>query len=491
LNPDGTEAVWPEAEVIIGNPPFLGVKKMRRQLGNSYTEQIRRTFPELSEFSDLVCFWFEKGRHEIRQGRVQRVGLVATNSIRGGANRKVLDRIVEDAVIFEAWSDEPWVQEGAAVRVSIVCFARREDPVVNGPRLDGRAVRHINPDLTSSDAQVWTAVPLTENAGRAFNGIQKSGPFEIDGATARRWLSAPRNPNGRPNSDVLKPYWIGLDLTRRPRDSWVIDFGTALEESDAALYIEPFEHARNTILPYRREAAGKHSARSTAEIMVSNWWRFWRPRDDMRQALRGLERYMATNEVAKHRLFVWVPASVLPDKQLIVIARDDDTSFGIVHSRFHELWSLRLGTWLGVGNDPRYTPTTTFETFPFPEGLTPNLPASAYAADPRARAIAEAARALHEKREAWLNPPDLVRRVPEVVPGYPDRLLPIDEKAAAELKKRTLTRLYNDRPQWLRDLHRALDEAVAAAYGWPADLTEEEVLARLLALNRERARAGR
>ena len=200
---------------------------------------------------------------------------------------------------------------------------------------------------------------------------------------------------------------------------------------------------------------------------------------------------MATNEVAKHRLFVWVPASVLPDKQLIVIARDDDTSFGILHSRFHELWSLRLGTWLGVGNDPRYTPTTTFETFPFPEGLTPNLPASAYAADPRARAIAEAARALHEKREAWLNPPDLVRRVPEVVPGYPDRLLPIDEKAAAELKKRTLTRLYNDRPQWLRDLHRALDEAVAAAYGWPADLTEEEVLARLLALNRERARAGR
>lgn len=177
------------------------------------------------------------------------------------------------------------------------------------------------------------------------------------------------------------------------------------------------------------------------------------------------------------------------DSAAVAIARDDDTTFGILHSRFHELWALRMGTWLGVGNDPRYTPSTTFETFPFPEGLTPNIPAEKYKDDPRAKAIAAAAARLNELREAWLNPEDLVRREPEVVPGFPDRILPRTEKAAAELKKRTLTNLYNTKPQWLVDAHAALDRAVAAAYGWPSDLTDEEILARLLALNLERAKA--
>jgi type II restriction/modification system DNA methylase subunit YeeA len=153
------------------------------------------------------------------------------------------------------------------------------------------------------------------------------------------------------------------------------------------------------------------------------------------------------------------------------------------------LWSLRLGTWLGVGNDPRYTPSTTFETFPFPDGLTPDIPAAAYAADPRAQRIAAAAAELVRLRDNWLNPPEWVKRVPEVVPGYPDRLLPVDDEAAAELKKRTLTNLYNQRPTWLANAHKALDEAVAAAYGWPADLSDDEILARLFQLNQERAAA--
>src|SRR5690606_23611910 len=146
--------------------------------------------------------------------------------------------------------------------------------------------------------------------------------------------------------------------------------------------------------------------------------------------------------VAKHRLFVWLASLVCPDHQLIVVARDDDTSFGILHSRFHELWSLRLGT--SLEDRPRYTPSTTFETFPFPEGLTPNMPASDYAEDPRAKAIAAAAEELDQLRQRWLNPPELVRIEPEVVPGFPDRILPVDEKAAAILKKRTLTNLYNE-----------------------------------------------
>jgi type II restriction/modification system DNA methylase subunit YeeA len=177
---------------------------------------------------------------------------------------------------------------------------------------------------------------------------------------------------------------------------------------------------------------------------------------------------------------------------LIAIARDDDITFGILHSRFHESWSLRLGTWLGVGNDPRYTPTTTFETFPFPAGLAPNIPAGDYAADLRAIRIADAAQKLDELRRAWLNPTDLIRIEPEVVPGYPDRILPKDADAARTLKKRTLTNLYNERPQWLADVHEGLDRAVAAAYGWPEDISMEAALEKLLALNLARAakRAG-
>ena len=168
---------------------------------------------------------------------------------------------------------------------------------------------------------------------------------------------------------------------------------------------------------------------------------------------------------------------------MIVIARDDDVTFGILHSRFHEAWSLRLGTWLGKGNDPRYTPTTTFETFPFPDGLSPDIPAADYADAPRAVAIGEAARRLVELRERWLNPPEWVEWVDEPVPGYPKRPVARDEAAEKELKARTLTNLYNARPQWLADAHAALDAAVAAAYGWGAGTSENEALRNLLTLN--------
>ncbi len=209
----------------------------------------------------------------------------------------------------------------------------------------------------------------------------------------------------------------------------------------------------------------------------------------MRRAIASVPKFIATPVLAKHRVFVWMNSAIQPDHQLIAFGRDDGTTFGILHSRIHELWSLRMCTWLGVGNDPRYTPSTCFETFPFPKGLTPNIPAKDYANDPRAKKIAAAARRLNELREAWLNPPDLVKREPEVVPGYPDRILPKDAKAAAILKKRTLTNLYNERPAWLANAHKELDAAVADAYGWPADLSDEEILKRLFDLNQQRAKA--
>lgn len=281
---------------------------------------------------------------------------------------------------------------------------------------------------------------------------------------------------------MLKPWRNGLDVTRRSRDKWIIDFGWEMSERQASLFEQPFQYVRAHVFPKRVE-----NRRETYRL---NWWRHVEPRPTLMAALSSPNRYIATPTVAKHRIFVWLDCRICPDHQLIVVARDDNVTFGILHSRFHEAWSLILGTWLGVGNDPRYTPTTTFETFPFPEGLTPDISAQDHAADPRARQIAQAAKRLDELRQAWLNPTDLIRIEPEVVPGYPDRILPKDTVAAVALRERTLTNLYNQRPQWLLDAHRDLDAAVASAYGWPADISEEDALAKLLELNLARAAAN-
>ena len=474
LAPDGSEPDWPEADVAIGNPPFLGNRKIRRELGDYVAERLPKLYrPMVRGKPDLVCYWFAKAGRLMAEGRVKRVGLVATNSIRGGTNRAVLDRIVENGAIFEAWSDEPWVIDGASVRVSLICFGPEADetPVF----LDGKATQRINADLTGAALDLTAATPLERNGGVAFQGDIKRGSFDIPGDFAREWLRLPMNPNGRPNSDVLKPWVNGMDLTRRPAGKWIVDFGNSMSEADAALYEAPFAHIAKNVKPLRL----KNREPKSREF----WYRHWNPRPYMWRAVGNMARFIATPTVSKHRLFLWLDARICPDHQLIVIARDDDTAFGILHSRFHEAWSLRLGTWLGVGNDPRYTPTTTFETFPFPEGLSPDIPAADYAGDARAQAIAEAARRLVELRDRWLNPPEWVEWLEEPAPGYPRRPVPRTEEAAKELRRRTLTNLYNARPQWLADAHAALDAAVAAAYGWNAEIGEEEALGALLALN--------
>ncbi len=211
----------------------------------------------------------------------------------------------------------------------------------------------------------------------------------------------------------------------------------------------------------------------------------------MRAAINGRQRFIVTPEVSKHRVFAWMPAGVVADKNLVVVARSDDVTFGILHSRFHELWSLALCTWLGKGNDPRYTPTSTFETFPFPAGMTPRDTASGVPQGLKADAIATAAKRLNELRDSWLNPVEWSERVPEVAAGFPDRITP---KAGheADLAKRTLTNLYNSWPAWLDNAHKALDVAVAAAYGWTdytPSMTDAEISRRLLALNTARTQA--
>jgi hypothetical protein len=277
-----------------------------------------------------------------------------------------------------------------------------------------------------------------------------------------------------------------------------------LSESDAALYEAPFAHVVAHVKPDRMTKA--------EPALKDYWWRFGRPRVELRLALRALPRFIATVAHSKHRFFTWLSVTTSPDQALINVARADDTTLGLLHCRLHEQWSLRLGT--SLEDRPRYTPTTCFETFPFPAGLTPAdtahqrtealddgalIPADLPpAVREHAAAIARAAKSLTDLRDAWLNPPEWVERVPEVVllgmttSPYPDRIIakPGFEK---ELAKRTLTNLYNQRPAWLAQAHDALGATVAAAYGW-ADYTsampDDEILRRLLALNLERANRG-
>lgn len=491
LNPDGTEAEWPEVDVIVGNPPFLGGKSMKSTLGEAETMAIRSVYGNrLAAFSDLVCYWFEKSRDMLATGKTHRCGLVATKGIAKNANLPVLKRLSEDATIFDAWQNEPWVVNGAAVRVALICFTSNAEHSTF--RLNGRPVDRINPNLTSG-LDTSAVARLLENNNSAFIGVQKSGPLSVSRDIAVQWLLSPTNANGRKNNEVLSAYVSTDDIVGRPTDEFLIDFPTGLSEATASAFERPFEYLRRASYdPFRDgQPLPFPEYRMSTASQNSSWWEPHRSRPDLRKALKVPASYLATAETTEHRVFRFLPSGAVPDKSLYAFPYAGLAGFGVLQSHIHEIWCTYFGNRIGAGNQRRYNASFVYMTFPFPEGLTPDIPAADYAADPRAQAIAKAAARLNELRENWLNPPDLVQRAPEVVPGYPDRILPVDDKAAKILKDRTLTKLYNERPAWLDNAHRDLDATVAAAYGWTdwgsSDLSNDEILERLFALNQERA----
>lgn len=515
LAPEGQgQATWPRADVVVGNPPFLGGSKKRGELGDEYFAALNHIYGDrVPGGADLVCYWFDKARQAIQTGQLGAAGLVATQSIRTGSNRKVLDAICAQTRIFDAWSDEPWVNNGAAVRVSLVCFGTGEAHA----KLNGQSVSQINVDLTEGGVGVDDLTQsqlLSSNKDAVFLGTKKSGGFDIAGSLAREWLALP-NPNGRSNAEVLFPWANGQEIVGRPLDKWIIDFGTDRDEVQASLFEMPFNFVVEHIKPERQN--------NNRAIRAKYWWRLAETMPAMRRSVAQINRFIATPRVAKHRIFVWRPACFLPDDRLAIIARADDTTFGILSSRIHELWSLAQASIHGDGDEggrPTYNAKSCFETFPFPTGLTPadtahqrtetlacgavipaDLSEQKTAAAPDQQAlpatkiiatnIAQAAQRLHQLRQRWLNPPEWTDTVPEVVPlglaasPYPDRTVakPGFEK---ELAQRTLTKLYNQRPAWLAAAHQQLDAAVAAAYGWAdyqPDMKDDELLRRLLALN--------
>ncbi|MBU6430281.1 MAG: class I SAM-dependent DNA methyltransferase, partial [Cyanobacteria bacterium REEB65] len=325
LDESGSEVRWPAADVIVGNPPYLGSQRMLSELGENYVELLRTRFDgRVPGSADFVTYWVEKARACIETGPTTRAGLVTTNSVRHGANRKVLDRVRETGNIFEAWADEPWVVDGADVRVSLVCFESKGS--VGVKKLDGKPVSDIFSDLTGpapggSAIDLTAAVRLQQNQGLAFQGPVKVGPFDIPGELAREWLRHPVNPNGKSNQNVLRPWANGLDISRRPSDTWIIDFGVDMSEEEAALFECPFEYVRLHVKPMRDQ--GRREGRKTY------WWRHGETVPALRRALKPLGRFIATVRHSKHRSFVWLDARILPDSALVAVARDDDTLFGI------------------------------------------------------------------------------------------------------------------------------------------------------------------
>jgi hypothetical protein len=485
------EPAWPPADVIIGNPPFLGGNKIRAELGDAYVDALFKLYAgRVPAFADLVCYWFEKARAQIESGQLQRAGLLATQAIRGGVNRKVLEKIKETGDIFWAQSDRKWILDGAMVHVSMVGF---DDGTIHQKLLNNHPVADINPDLTEN-TNITRAFSLKENGNISFQGPSPKAPFDIDKNIAQKLLQQ-SNLNGQPNSDVVWPVVSAIDIGQRNRDKWTIYFDM-LPLEQASQYQAPFEYVKTNILPIRKTRRNDYRGM---------WWQYGRPRPEMSKALFGTKRYIATPRVSKHRIFIWLDSRVLANDGTIVFAREDDYFFGVLHSKVHELWARRTGTQLREAESGfRYTPTTTFETYPFPWP-----PGSEPAQDPRVQAIAAAAKALDDFRNSWLHPKDSLLQ------------------GSKELQKRTLTNLYNcltvyrekikgkqriestwktalrqlfhteklavelilslDEVETLDELHATLDQSALEAYGWPRSLSDEQILEKLLALNLERA----
>ncbi|HET9227339.1 MAG TPA: type IIL restriction-modification enzyme MmeI, partial [Thermoanaerobaculia bacterium] len=471
------EPEWPKVDFIVGNPPFLGNKLMRSVLGSEYAEALWKLYEDrLPATSDLASYWFEKARHQIEEGKCNRVGLLATTAIKQVGSVRVLERISETTSIFFAVPDRDWVLEGASVRISMIGFGEKHE-----------SEKGIPPNLTGG-LDLSGKEKIASNLGLSFMGTTKVGTFELEEEAAIGMLHQ-ANPKPKPNSDVIRPWRNGMDLVRQRVHRWIIDFGVDRPLEEAARYEAPFEFVAQHVRPTRSE--------NTRLSYRQRWWIHGEARPGFRSAVAPLERYIATPRISKHRVFLWLDTVILPDSKVIAFSFETDYHFGILHSRLHQAWTLATCGWHGIGNDVTYNPTTCFETFPFPDS-TPD----------QQTAIAAAAKELDDFRNRWLNPPEWTREEILEFPGSADgpwaryvhdpdergigtvrypRLVPRDEDAAEQLRQRTLTNLYNQRPTWLDLAHKKLDAAVFAAYGWSQDLSDEEILGKLLELNLARA----
>ncbi len=498
------KAVWPAADFVVGNPPFIGASSMRRALGDGYVDALRATWPEVPESADLVMFWWHHAANVTARGALQRFGLITTNSLRQTFNRRVIEPLLTDTKhplqIRFAIPDHPWVDSsnGAAVRIAMtvgmggngagrLLHVRSEAPTDSGEV----AVAVVEErGLIHADLRVGANVAATRSL-QANSGLSSPG-FKLHGAGfIVHTEEAIRLGLGAATGIVqhIRPYHNGRDLTNKPRGVMVIDlFGLSAEEVRER-FPAIYQHLVERVKP-ERDAKG-HTKDGAGYARL--WWLHGKPRQGLRRAIAGLPRYIATVETAKHRVFQFLHAEIAPDNMLIVIALDDGTTLGILSSAIHVTWALRAGGRLGVGNDPRYNKTRCFDPFPFP---TPG-----HEHVDRVRALGEKLDSHRKRQQAAHN--DLT------LTGMYNVLEKLRSGEALTPKERTIHE--QGLVSVLRQIHDELDAAVLDAYGW-SDLTpllrvahgndapaagptreearrafDEAVLERLVALNAERA----
>lgn len=471
INP--RKAEWPQADYIVGNPPFLGTKRMRLYLGDGYVEALRATFSDVIEDNaDLVLYWWHFAAEAVCKGNANRFGLITTNSISQAFNRRVISHWLEAGIQIKfAIPDHPWVDSAttAAVRIAMTCcesasgaLARLVEVVSESDNdaagealveLKTTEVDRIHADLRIG-ADISDAPPLSANDGISGMGVALHGAGFIltpDDASRFRTYGA----------GVIKSYLGGRDLQKQPRERYLIDFSFLSEAEASRANPAAFQHVIDHVKP-ERDVNRRDSIRRL-------WWRFGWERPLVRKALGGISRFIATTETSKHRAFQFVGAEVLPDHMIVVIALEDAYFLGVLSSRIHVLWSLEAGGRLGVGNDPRYNKTRCFAPFPFPVASAGQRQ--------RIRDLAERLDA-HRKQQQAAHP-DLT------LTGMYNVLEKLRSSEPLTAKEKTIHE--QGLVSVLKQLHDDLDAAVFEAYDWPVTLTDEEILERLVALNAERA----
>jgi hypothetical protein len=486
---DPTRPVWPEADYIVGNPPFVGGKDIRSRLGEGYAQALWAAHPHMNESADFVMYWWDRAAEILaRKGtRLRRFGFVTTNSLSQVFQRRVIERHLngKHAVsLLMAIPDHPWTKatkDAAAVRIAMTVAALgaqngrlfevtkekeldTDEPLVELRETKGR----INSDLTIG-VDVTAAVCLQSNSFICSPGMKLHGDGFIVTRSEANHLGLGRRAG---LEEHIRSYCNGRDLTGTPRNVMVIDLYGLSAEFVRKNFPEVYQHVKSdvkekTVINKNGETEFVGRDWNNRETYKNNWWVFGEPRRELRPALATLSRYIVTVETAKHRVFQFIGRNTLPDNRLICIAVDDAYGLGVLSSKIHVVWTLHTG---GLLEDrPIYTKSVCFDPFPFPD------PSDALKSE--IRAVAEELDALRKRQQAE-HPGLTLTQIYNVLEKLRAKQGLSEAEEAIKAKGLVLI---------VKELHDKLDSLVARAYGWPENLSDEDILARLVALNAERA----
>ena len=479
-----TSAVWPDVDFIVGNPPFIGASRIRDSLGDGYAEALWKAYPGMPQSADFVMFWWQKAAVAVRShdpkknSGTRRFGLITTNSLRQVFNRRVIEPHLnhpkKPLSLLYAIPDHPWVDsaDGAAVRIALtvgaagnrvgrlLCLAseNKEEREAEGRKVTfDHQVGKVFANLQIG-ADVMGCISLVSNKGLAHMGMKLHGAgFIVTKPEAEELAEG----NEEVFETVIRPYMNGRDLAQSSRGLYSIDLYPLNEDEVRARHPKIYQHVRDSVKPERDQ--------NREPWRKKHWWWYGRTHEDLRAATRDMRNVIATTRTAKHRLFSLLPSTLIAESKIVVISLEDGWQHAVLSSRIHEVFALAAGGWLGFGNDPTYNHSDCFNKFPFPE-LTEDQKT-------RLRALGVELDA-HRKRQQAAHPKLTLTQMYNVL-----------EKLRAGDKIEGKDRDIYDQGLIgiLRDLHDQVDAVVAAAYGWPADMKDEDILFRLVALNKERA----